>query len=115
LLSDRKKCLLCQVDKVIASQCNSYIEPQNSYIAPQDSYFVAQYSYIAAQDKKGILIDSFYLQAWANYVPVGRRLSSLIDSQKSNRLFLKIDVVSRNCIQNALRASKIVSNYQPSK
>jgi len=81
LPSDRKKCLLYQVDKVIASQCNSYIEPQYSYFVPQYSYFAARNSYIAAQDKKGILVDSFYLQAWAIYVSVGRRLSSLIDSQ----------------------------------
>jgi len=31
-----------------------------------------------AQDEKGILVDDFYLQGWAIYLPLWRRLSSLV-------------------------------------
>jgi len=42
----------------------------------QYSYFVPQYSYFVARNNKCVLAADFYLQVWAIYAPVLKRLLS---------------------------------------
>ena len=80
LSSNRNKCILYQVVKVVIPRHILHLVPQYSYFVPRNSYLVARNSCLVAQYNKVILAATIYLPVRPIYVPLWRRLSSLIES-----------------------------------
>jgi len=81
LPSDRKKCILYQVEKSIIPRHITHSQVWNGRSESQNDHPELQNDHSTVQNNKTIFDAAFYLPVWAIYVSVLKRLSSLIGSQ----------------------------------